>query len=76
MFVQLIDAAANGHFGVGAELKFITGKGANHPTINIMERVCLLGTRKSHGLLGLHNFSGADCGEKFIGISKRTWVNS
>lgn len=72
VFVLLIDVAANGHLGVGAQLKFITGKGTNHRTIDIMERVCLLGTCKSQGLLGLHNFSGADWGGKFVGISKRT----
>ena len=60
VFVLLIDVAANGHLGVGAKLKFITGKGANQHTINILEQVCLLGTRKSQGLLGPHNFSGAD----------------
>lgn len=76
VFVLLIDVAANGHLGVGAQLKFITGKGANYRTIHIMERVCLLGIQKSQGLLGLHNFSGADWGGKFVGISKRTWVNS
>lgn len=66
-FVLLLDIPANGHLGVGAQLRFNTGKGAYLRTINIMERVCLLGTRKSQGLLGLHNFS--DLGGKFVGIS-------
>ena len=76
VFVLLIDVAANGHLGVRAQLKFITGKCANQHTINILERMCLLGIRKSQGLLGLHNFSGADWGGKFVGISKRTWVKA
>ena len=29
---------------------------------------------KCQGLIGLHNFSGADWGGKFVGINKKTWV--
>ena len=28
------------------------------------------------GLFGLDNFSGADCGGKFIGITKKTWIDA
>ena len=36
----------------------------------------LLETRKCQGFVGLHNFSGADWGGKFVGISKKTWVDA
>ena len=35
-----------------------------------------MGKEKSKGLIGLHNFSGADWGGKFAGISKKTWIKS
>ena len=70
VFVLLIDVAANGHLGVGAQLKFITGKGANQHTINILERVCLLGTHKSQGLLGFHNSSGATRVENLLAFQR------
>ena len=31
---------------------------------------------KSKGLIGLHNFTGADWGGKCVGISKETWIKS
>ena len=41
-----------------------------------MERASVLGHLKCQGLVGLHNFTGADWGGKFVGISKKTWVNA
>ena len=32
--------------------------------------------RKAQDLTGLHDFSGADWGGKFVGISKKTWANA
>ena len=32
----------------------------------------MIGTRKCEGLIGLRNFSGADFGLKFVGITKKT----
>jgi len=29
---------------------------------------------KSKGLIGLHHFTGADWGGKFVGVSKKTWI--
>ena len=57
-------------------LTFSTGKGTTKREIDIFERVQILGCHKCQGLLGLHNFSGADWGEKIVGISKKTWVNA
>ena len=44
--------------------------------INIRQRVETLGVPKSQGLIVIHNFSGADWGGKFVGISKKTWVQT
>jgi len=41
-----------------------------------MERVRVIGRHKCQGLIGLHNFSGADWGGKFVGITKKTWVSA
>ena len=56
-------------------LAFSTGKGAKKQEINVFERVQVIGRHKCQGLLGLHNFSGADWGGTFVGISKKTWIN-
>jgi len=31
---------------------------------------------KSKGLIGLHHFTGADWGGKFVGVSKKTWISN
>ena len=51
-----------------------TGKGRKYRQVDIIERVRVTGHRKCQGLIGLHNVSSADCGGKFVGISKQTWV--
>ena len=38
--------------------------------IYVVERVHATGSLKSQGLIGLHNFTGADWGGKFVGITK------
>ena len=55
-------------------LKFSTGKGVKKQEIDIFEHVSVIGHHKGQGLLGLHNFSGADWEGKFVGISKNTWI--
>ena len=45
-------------------------------TINVVERVNTIGRRKCQALIGLHNFTGADWGGTFVGISKNTWTNA
>ena len=45
-------------------------------TIDIRQWVEAIGASKAQGLIGLHNFSGADWGGKFVGISKKTWVQT
>jgi len=41
----------------------------------VVDRVKVIGHGKCQGLIGLHNFTGADWGEKFVGITKKTWVS-
>ena len=57
-------------------LKFMTGKAGKFREIDVVERVNANGVLKSEGLIGLHNFTGADWGGKFVGISKKTWVEA
>ena len=69
----LIDLASH-HIGPQTRLKFLTGKAAKHREIDVVEKVKAIGLRKSQGLLGFHNFTGADWGGRFVGYSKDKWV--
>ena len=66
--------ASRGQFT--SQLHLLTGKGEKSRKIDIVQRVLTVGKEKSKGLIGLHNFSGADWGGKFAGISKKTWIKS
>ena len=55
-------------------LKFLTGKGVKYRDIDVVDRVKVIGHGKCQGLIGLHNFTGADWGGKFVGITKKTWI--
>ena len=33
-----------------------------------------IGQKKFQGLIGLHNFTGADWGGTFVGLSKKSWI--
>ena len=54
----------------------LAGTGTKYREIDIRNQVLAIGLRKAMGILGLHNFSGADLGGKFVGVSKNTWVQS
>ena len=54
----------------------MTGKGEKYRKIDVGERIQIVGKERSKGFIGLHNFSGADWGGKFAGISKNTWIKS
>ena len=71
----LMDLASR-RLGTQTRLKFLTGKAAKCREIDVMERVNTIGIHKSQGLVGLHNFSGADWGGKFVGISKKKWADA
>ena len=69
--LTLLMNLASRRLGTQTRLKFLTGKAAKCREIDVMERVNTIGIHKSQGLVGLHNFSGADWGGKFVGISKK-----
>ena len=76
VLLLLLDLVSCERIAAPTSLTFSTGKGTTKREIDIFERVQILGCHKCQGLLGLHNFSGADWGGKFVGISKKTWVNA
>lgn len=59
-----------------ASLKFLTGKGVKYREIGVGKRVRVTARYTSQGLIGLHNFSGANWGGKFVGITKKTWAGA
>jgi len=64
-----MDLVANGHLDTSTRLRFLTGKGKNYRVIDIRNG-------KVKGLIGLHHFTGADWGGKFVGVSKKTWISN
>ena len=76
VLLLLIDLVSHGRIAPPTRLKFLTGKGPRAREIDIFERVDVIGHHKCQGLLGLHNFSGVDWGGKFVGITKKTWINA
>lgn len=76
VLLLLVDLVSCERIAAPTSLKFSTGKGTKKREIDIFERVQVIGCHKCQGLLGLHNFSGADWGGKFVGKSKKTWVNA
>ena len=76
VFILLMDLASNGHLGALTKLTFCTGIGKYYREIDIRSRVKIIGIKKARGLIGLHNFTGADWGGKFVGISKKTWADT
>jgi len=72
----LLDLVSRGHLKSGSQLKFLTGKGTKFREINVVDRVRVIGPNKCQGLIGIHNFSGADWGGKFVGITKKTWIST
>ena len=76
VFVLHMDLASNNHLGPLTKLIMLTGVGAKYREIDIRQKVLTIGAPKAQGLIGLHNFSGADWGGKFVGIPKKTWVQT
>lgn len=74
--VLLVDLVSTGCHGNLNSLKILTGKGANYREFDVIQRVQAIGIHKCQGLIGLHHFSEADCGGKFVGVTKKTWVKS
>ena len=76
VLVLLIGMATNAHLGVLTTLRLLTGKVAKYRAIDVRDRVVALGPEKSRGLIGLHHFTGADWGGKFVGVSKKTIISA
>jgi len=68
ILILLMDVAARGHLGEFTTLRLLTGRGAKYWAIDVQERVSIIGTEKSKGLIGLHHFTGSDWGGKFVGV--------
>jgi hypothetical protein len=76
VLILLLHLASSGRLGEQTGLKFLTGRGVKFRQIDVINRMKAIGIQKSQGLLGFHNFTGADWGGKFVGISKKTWVKA
>ena len=76
VLILRIDLGANDHLGVLTTFRLLTGKVAKYRAIDVRDRVVALGPEKSRGLIGLHNFTGADWGGKFVGVPKKTWISA
>ena len=71
-----MDLVAHGRLGAFTELKCLTGKGDKYRLISIRERVSVIGRDQCQWLIGFHNFTGANRGGEFVGISKKSWIIS
>ena len=69
VLVLWLDFISRGRHGNLNGLKFLTGKGTNYREIDVIQRVQAIGIRKCQGLIGLHHFTGADWGGKFVGMT-------
>ena len=76
VLILLIDLVAHGHLGEFNNLRFLTGKRAKYRAFDVPDRVSAIGTERDKGLIGLHHFTGADWGGKFVRLSKKTWVSA
>jgi len=71
VLLLLLDIVSCGRIAAPTCLRFSTGKGTKAREIDVLERGKIIAHHKCQGLLGLHNFSGADWGGKFVGITKK-----
>ena len=63
VLLLLMDLVANKLHGAMTNINLIKlGKNSKKQTVDIIERVHAIGSHKVKGLLGIHNFSGADWG--------------
>ena len=71
-----MDLVAHGRHKNGRVYVEKIGNFRGQKRIDIIERVKAVGKEKAKGLIGFHNFTGADWGGKFVGITKETWTKS
>ena len=75
VLLLLIDLVAHNLHGVMNMVNFVrNGKNSRDAkdVIDIIGRVHEIGASKAKGLIGLHNFSGADRGVSLLGYQKRS----
>ena len=72
VLVLPVDLVTHGRLGTFTNLHFLTGKGDKYRSNNIRERVTVIGRETFQGLIGFHNFTVADWGGKFVGISRKS----
>ena len=65
-----MDLVSRGNVGALTNVILHAGKRKSPKTIDVVNRVNIIGKEKCQGLIGLHNFTGSDYGGKFVGISK------
>ena len=79
VLILCVDLVSNGRLSCNTELRFITGKNTKNTlrrVVDVKSRVNVLGKSKAKALIGFHNFTGADWGGKFVGISKQRWCDA
>ena len=59
VLILLIDLVAT-HDNFSSKINLLIGKGEKYRKIDVGERIQIVGKERSKGLIGLHNFSGAD----------------
>ena len=64
---ELIDLVSNREINPRTKLTVIIGKAKNRKVIDVTERVRVMGPRFRKAIKGLHMFTGADLGGKFVG---------
>ena len=77
ILLLLIDLVANEQHGRMNKISMVKmGTFKGNSSIDVLERVTALGRERAKGLVGFHNFTGADWGGKFVGITKETWMKA
>ena len=76
IIMLLMDLVAHDRHGEGKVSVEKFGNFSGKSKVDIVERVAALGREKAKCLVGFHNFSGADWGGKFVGITKETWMKA
>ena len=71
-----MDLVANKRHGNGTVFVEKTGNYSGNSRVDILDRVAAIGEKKAKGLVGFHNFTGADWSGKFVGITKDTWLKA
>ena len=75
VLLLLMDLVANNIHGAMTKINFIK-IGKVKGAIYINERVKAVGQPKAMGLFRIHNFTWVDWGGKFVGTTKKKWINA